>query len=59
LHADVAVDGDRAEVTLHHDGPDGPGSRTATVRIRRRYPVLDCGKPPEEAKKSSPEYEVV
>jgi hypothetical protein len=47
-----------AEVTLHWDGPDGDGSRRATVGIRRRYPVLQCGLPPEAAKKHSPEYEL-
>jgi hypothetical protein len=61
LTAEVAVDEDRegAHVVLRWDGPDGPGSREARVRIHRRYPVLQCGLPPEVAEKTSPEYQVV
>ncbi|HEX4901245.1 MAG TPA: sucrase ferredoxin [Acidimicrobiales bacterium] len=55
---EVADDGDHASVTVHWDGPDGPDSRTGDVRVRRRYPVLQCGLPPEAAKKSSPEFEL-
>ena len=60
LDADVAVDDDGAgaAVTLRWDGPDGPGERTARVVVRRRYPVLQCGQPPEAAKKDAPEYEL-
>jgi len=60
LVADVEVDpsGDAADVTLRWDGPDGPGERRGHVRVRRRYPVLQCGLPPESAKKTSPEYEL-
>ena len=37
----------------------GEGERTARVGIRRRYPVLQCGLPPEDAKKDAPEYELL
>lgn len=57
--AEVTDDGEAAHVTLRWDGPDGAGSRQADVRIRRRYPVLQCGLPPEDAKKTAPEYQVV
>jgi hypothetical protein len=56
---DVAPDGLSATVTLRWDGPTGPGERTARVGIRRRYPVLQCGLPPEAAQKTSPEYELL
>jgi hypothetical protein len=56
LDADVAEDADRADVTLRWDGPDGPGQRTERVVVRRRYPVLQCGLPPEAAKKDAAEY---
>lgn len=59
LDADTATDeGHAAEVTLRWDGPDGPGTRTEKVTVRRRYPVLQCGLPPEAAKKDAPEYEL-
>lgn len=60
LTADVRVanGGDAAEVTLHWDGPDGPGIREGAVRVRRRYPVLQCGYPAEQAKKTAPEFEL-
>jgi len=60
LRADVTVaeGGDAADVTLHWDGPDGAGSRRAEVVVRRRYPVLQCGLPPEAAKKTAPEFQV-
>lgn len=52
-----------------HDHP-APGRTTVTltwpegravgvVEVRRRIPVLDCGEPPESAKKSSDEYRIV
>ena len=53
-----SADGDAAHVILRWDGPDGAGSREADVRVRRRYPVLECGLPPESAKKTAPEFEV-
>ena len=59
LDADVAVDGDQATVTLRWAGGAGTGERTARVGVRRRYPVLQCGLPPEAAKKDTPEYEIL
>jgi len=56
---DVAPDGRTATVTLRWDGATGAGERTARVGIRRRYPVLQCGLPPEAAKKDAPEYELL
>ncbi|HEU5081704.1 MAG TPA: sucrase ferredoxin [Acidimicrobiales bacterium] len=58
LDADVRVeaDGSAATVALRWDGPDGPGERTERVVVRRRYPVLQCGLPPELAKKDAPEF---
>lgn len=60
LRAETDVDdgGESARVTLHWEGPDGAGTRESVVGIRRRYPVLQCGLPPESAKKDSPEYEL-
>lgn len=61
LEADVEVapDGASATVTVRWDGGVGEGERTARVGIRRRYPVLQCGLPPEAAAKTSPEYELL
>ena len=59
LEADVDVDGDTATVALRWDGGGGAGERTARVGVRRRYPVLQCGLPPEAAKKDTPEYEIL
>ncbi len=61
LEADVEVDpdGGAATVTVRWDGGAGEGERTARVGIRRRYPVLQCGLPPEAAEKTSPEYELL
>lgn len=61
LEAEVAEDPDRrsATVTLRWDGATGPGERTARVGVRRRYPVLQCGQPPETAEKDAPEYELL
>lgn len=60
LAAEVDVDdaGERATVTLRWDGPDGSGERTDVVVVRRRYPVLQCGLPPEAATKEAAEYEL-
>lgn len=59
LQADVDVAGDEATVTLRWDGGAGDGARTTRVGVRRRYPVLQCGLPPETAKKDTPEYEIL
>jgi len=48
VDVDVAADG-----TEH-----GPGERHGRVRVRRRYPVLSCGLPPESATKTAPELEL-
>lgn len=56
---DVAADGETASVTVRWSGAGGTGERTARVGIRRRYPVLQCGLPPESAKKDAPEYELL
>ena len=47
----VADDGKRAEVTLEWEG----GRATGEVAVTRVLPVLECGKPPEQAAKTSPE----
>jgi hypothetical protein len=61
LDADVEVapDAESATVTVRWDGPAGAGERSARVGIRRRYPVLQCGLPPESAKKDAPEYQLL
>lgn len=56
---EVAPDGESATVNLRWDGIAGAGERSARVGIRRRYPVLQCGLPPEAAKKTSPEYQLL
>lgn len=56
---DVAPGGGSATVTVRWDGAGGAGERTARVGIRRRYPVLQCGLPPDAAKKDAPEYELL
>lgn len=53
------VDGDRATVTLEWTTATTTDERTATVEIVQRYPVLQCGLAPPEAKKTAPEYRVV
>jgi len=52
---DVAPDRRSATVHLAWDGPTGPGAATAIVEVARDVPVLVCGEPPENARKSSPE----
>lgn len=47
----VNDDGMSAEVTLEWDG----GRATAEVEVSRVLPVLVCGKPPDQAQKTSPE----
>lgn len=58
LAATVEGTGDRRSVTVGWSGPSGRGERRATVEIARRYPVLQCGLPPEEATKEAEEYVV-
>jgi hypothetical protein len=56
------VDGDdeRRQVTLTGLGPDGaPILYRAEVAVGRTVPVPDCGKPLDQARKSSRELEVV
>ena len=50
----VAADGRTAEVVLTWP----TGTARATVEVRREVPVLTCGAPPEQAKKSSRELGV-
>lgn len=56
LAATTAVHGDRASVRLRWSSAEGSGERRGEVEIAARYPVLQCGQPPSEAKKDSPEY---
>ncbi len=48
----VAADGGSAQVTLTWEG----GRAEGVVEVTRVLPVLVCGAPPEQAKKTSPEY---
>jgi hypothetical protein len=52
-------EGGRTRVCLEGTAPDG-GRTTfvATVEVARLVPVPDCGKPPEDARKSAPELRV-
>ena len=59
VSADTEVHGDRATVTLRWTSVGVPDERTAEVEIADRYPVLQCGLPPAEAEKDSPEYRLV
>lgn len=59
LSAVSSVDGDRATVTLQWCSANVIDERTGTVEIVQRYPVLQCGLAPAEAKKTAPEYRVV
>lgn len=56
---EVEVDGDRAEVGLRWTAGGLTDERTGTVEIAGRYPVLQCGLPPDAAKKLSAEYRLV
>lgn len=56
LQATSRVDGDQARVTVRWDDPSGVHERTSEVTVSRRYPVLQCGLPPEEATKDAMEY---
>lgn len=57
--AESIVDGDRATVSLQWCSANLTDERTGTVEIVQRYPVLQCGLAPTEAKKTAPEYRVV
>jgi hypothetical protein len=55
----VTGDGRSARVELVWTAPDGaPGRATAVAAVRRDVPVLVCGRPPEQAAKTSAELEV-
>lgn len=55
---ELAPDGRSARVRLDWTGPAAAGSAHADVVVNRDVPVLVCGEPPEEAKKTSPELAV-
>lgn len=56
---ELADDGRSARVAIAWTAADGTAGRAeAEVGVRRVLPVLVCGEPPEQARKSSPEYEV-
>lgn len=52
-------DADRAEVRLEWCAGGITDERSGTVEISDRYPVLQCGLPPEDAEKSSAEYRLL
>ncbi|MGH9260725.1 MAG: hypothetical protein ACRD08_12645 [Acidimicrobiales bacterium] len=50
------VESRRTRVRLDGVAPDGGRTVfTATVEVARLVPVPDCGKPPDQARKSAPE----
>jgi hypothetical protein len=52
-------DGSRTRVSLQGTGADGATTTfVATVEVARLMPVPECGKPPEQARKSAPELRV-
>lgn len=53
------TDGDRATVALTWSTEGTSDERTDVVEIARRYPVLQCGLAPTDAKKQSAEYAIV
>jgi hypothetical protein len=55
VRTETAPDRRSAIVHLGWDGPSGPGSAVATVGVAREVPVLVCGEPPENARKTAPE----
>jgi hypothetical protein len=59
LAAATDADGDRAGVALSWTASGTVDERAAVVEIADRYPVLQCGLAPSEAKKQSPEYRIV
>ena len=59
LEADTEVTGDRATVDLRWASCGLTDARSGTVEVAGRYPVLQCGLPPGEAKKDAPEYRLV
>jgi hypothetical protein len=55
----IERDGSRTQVTIAGESPGGERrSIAATVEVTRIVPVPDCGKPPERARKSTPELRV-
>lgn len=54
--ATSAVDGDHAHVELRWTAHGVSDEREADVEVVTRYPVLQCGLEPGQAKKSAPEY---
>lgn len=59
LTATAVMDGDRTEVELTYTANGGTDVMAGTVEIATRYPVLQCGLPPEEATKDAVEYRLV
>jgi hypothetical protein len=55
----VALADDRRLVTLTGSNDDGTIAYQVEVAVSRIVPVPDCGKPLDQARKSSPEFEVV
>jgi hypothetical protein len=53
------VDGERATVALAWTSAGRTDERGGVVEVATRYPVLQCGLAPTEAKKQSPEYRLV
>ena len=53
---EVEEGGRRADVRLSWSSGGTVDSRSAAVEVATRYPVLQCGLPPEEATKDAPEY---
>lgn len=58
-HVELDTEEDRAEVRLEWTTAGVRDQRSGTVEIIERYPVLQCGLPPDAAKKSSPEYRLL
>ena len=52
----IADDEQSAEVALTITAGGVDETLSATVEIAERYPVLQCGLPPSDAKKSAPAY---
>lgn len=59
LDASTEIEGDRASVELSWTAGGVTDGRTGAVEIVARYPVLQCGLPPADATKDSPEYRLV
>ncbi len=58
VEATSEVDGDRATVTLSWTSGATTDGCVEVVEIASRYPVLQCGLAPSEAKKQSAEYRI-